>query len=191
VILETVEMNLLAALLLSHLVADFPLQTNRIYKLKNESGLGIALHAAIHVILAAFLIKQPLTVWPLLVVLGMLHFLIDLVKVRMPQKPQSIGFLIDQIAHIIVLKGLADRWANTTGSVLSLSILMPMIIYGIFIAILVFLWVLANDLAMSEISHKSYVQWTKNYLLQVSQYAGWPLVFSLVVYWYNSSSPAV
>ncbi len=184
-------MNLLAALLLGHLVADFPLQTDRIYKLKNESCLGIALHAAIHMILTAFLIKQPLTVWPLLVTLGVLHFLIDLVKVHAPQKPQAIGFVLDQVAHIVVLKGLADRWATTTDSALSSSILLPMIVYGVFLATLVFLWVLANDLSLGALGNKSYILWTKSYLLQVSQYAGWPLILSLVVYWYQSSLPAV
>ncbi len=184
-------MNLLAALLLSHLVADFPLQTNRIYKLKNESVLGIALHVAIHILLAAFLIQQPLQSWPLLISLGILHFLIDLAKVRAPQKPQAVSFVLDQLAHLIVLTGLADYWAPTVASVLPASVLLPMIIYGLGIATLVFLWVLANDLTAGTRSDKAYLQWSKNYLLQISQYAGWPLVLLLIVYWYQNAYYAV
>ncbi|MEZ4729572.1 MAG: DUF3307 domain-containing protein [Caldilineaceae bacterium] len=85
-------MDLAAALFLSHLVGDFPLQTNQIYRLKNESWVGVALHAAIHVILAALLVKQPLVVWPMLTTLGILHFLIDLIKLRMPSVNLSAFF---------------------------------------------------------------------------------------------------
>jgi uncharacterized integral membrane protein len=80
-------MNLLAALLLGHLIGDFPLQTNQIYRLKNKSWLGIVLHAVVHVVITALLICQPLSVWPLFVYLGVLHFLIDLLKLRLPINP--------------------------------------------------------------------------------------------------------
>ena len=46
-------MNLLAALLLGHLIGDFPLQTNQIYRLKSKSWLGIVLHAVVHVVITA------------------------------------------------------------------------------------------------------------------------------------------
>lgn len=179
-------MNLFAALLLSHLVADFPLQTNQIYKMKNESTLGIALHAAIHMFLAAFLIQHPLQAWPLLASLGIIHFLIDLVKVRAPQKPQAVSFVLDQIAHLLVLWGLARYWALATTSILAPSVLLPLILYGSFLALLVFLWVLAQDLSSGSLSNHAYIRWGRAYLLQISQYAGWPLVLLLIVYWYRS-----
>lgn len=181
-------MNLIAALLLSHLVADFPLQTNQIYRLKNESWLGIVLHAAIHVLVAAVLIKQPLAVWPMLVWLGVLHFFVDLVKLRAPIRSPSVGFLLDQGAHLVVLWFLARAWSTVTASVLPLSVLIPMILYGLFLATLVFSWVLANELARGAWGRRRYVQWARNHLLQLSQYAGLPLLFSLAVHWYQSSS---
>jgi len=181
-------MELTAALLLSHLVGDFPLQTNQIYRLKSQSWVGIALHVAIHIGVTALLIKQPLTVWPMLLLLGVLHFLIDLLKLRAPIKRQWLGFLLDQSAHFIVLIILSRLWSTATASVLPLYTLMPMIIYGLFLATLVFLWVVANELAASGFDHQPYIRWARMHLLQLSQYAGLPLLFSVATHWYRSSS---
>lgn len=181
-------MNLAAALLLSHLIGDFPLQTNQIYRLKSESWLGIVLHTAIHVILAALLVKQPLTVWPMFVMLGVLHFLIDFIKLRVPTQRQTLSFLLDQAAHILVIQWLAQIWSTATDSVLPLSVLTPMIIYCLFLATVVFFWVLANELATRQSRRQRSILWAKDHLLQLSQYAGLPLLFSLATHWYYSSS---
>jgi hypothetical protein len=185
---ESYKMNLAAALLLSHLVGDFPLQTNQIYRFKNKSWVGVALHAAIHVVLAALLVKQPLSVWPLLVILGVVHFIIDLIKVRIPTQRLALGFLLDQAAHIAVVLWLARIWSTATDSTLPLSILMPMIVYGFFLATLVFLWVLANELSSGDMGNQRSVLWARNHLLQLSQYAGLPLLVSLAAHWYHHSS---
>ena len=183
-------MNLTAALLLSHLVGDFPLQTNQVYRLKNKSCLGIGLHAIIHVATAALLIREPLRVWPLLALLGILHFLIDLIKLRIPTKRQSVGFLVDQIAHLVVLWFLAQAWSPNAEATLPLSVMRPMILYGFFLAVLVFLWVVANELSSSTWGNRASVQWAKAHLLQISQLAGIPLIFSLAVQWYQNTSRA-
>ena len=181
-------MELTAALLLSHLVGDFPLQTNQISRLKSQSWVGIALHVAIHIVVTALLIKQPLTVWPMLLLLGVLHFFIDLFKLRVPLKRQSLGFLLDQVAHLLVLVLLARVWSTATASVLPLYTLMPMIIYGLFLATLVFLWVVANELGASGFDHQPCIRWARVHLLQLSQYAGLPLLFSVAVHWYRNTS---
>lgn len=179
-------MNLTAALLLSHLVGDFPLQTNQVYRLKNKSWLGIVLHAVIHVATAALLVREPLRVWLLLALLGILHFLIDLIKLRIPTKHQSLGFLADQIAHLTVLWLLAQAWTMHADARLSLTVMLPLILYGFFLAVLVFLWVVANELSTSPWGKRYSIQWAKAHLLQVSQLAGLPLLFSLVLHWYQS-----
>lgn len=180
-------MDLTAALLLSHLIGDFPLQTNQIYRLKNKSWLGILLHAAVHVVTAALLVNRPLAVWPMLLWLGTLHFLIDLVKLRVPIKHQWLGFLLDQAAHLAVLGLLAQRWSTTTDSLLPMPLMLPMIGYGLFLATVVFLWVLANELSGSAWGNRSYVQWARVHLLALSQYAGLPLLIALAVHWYQQS----
>lgn len=183
-------MNLTAALLLSHLVGDFPLQTNQVYRLKNKSWLGIVLHAVIHVATAALLVREPLRVWPLLALLGVLHFLIDLIKLRIPTKRQSLGFLVDQVAHLIVLWILAQAWTLNAEARFSLPVMIPLIFYGFILATLVFLWVLANELSTSTWGNRQSIQWAKAHLLQVSQLAGIPLLFTLATQWYHSASRA-
>lgn len=183
-------MNLTAALLLSHLVGDFPLQTNQVYRLKNKSWLGIVLHAVIHVATAALLVREPLRVWPLLALLGVLHFLIDLIKLRIPTKRQSLGFLVDQVAHLLVLWLLAQAWTLNAEARLSLPVMIPLIVYGFVLATLVFLWVVANELSSSAWGNRQSIQWAKAHLLQVSQLAGIPLLFALATQWYHSASQA-
>lgn len=182
------QVNLTAALLLSHLVGDFPLQTNQVYRLKNKSWLGIGLHAIIHVATAALLVREPLRVWLLLALLGILHFLVDLIKLRIPTKHQSVGFVVDQIAHLLVLWLLAQVWDMNADARLPLTVMIPMILYGFFLAILVFLWVVANELSGSNWGDRRCVQWARTHLLQVSQLAGIPLLFSLANHWYHSTS---
>ena len=75
-------MDLLSALLLGHLIADFPLQANCIFRLKNQHWLGVLLHAAVHCVITAVLLQQPLAYWPLLASLCLVHFTIDWFKLR-------------------------------------------------------------------------------------------------------------
>lgn len=177
-------MNLIAALLLSHLIGDFPLQTNQIYRLKSKSWLGIVLHTVVHVLVTALLIRQPLTVWPLLLWLGILHFLIDLTKLRLPIKQQWLGFLLDQVAHLITLWLLAQLW-STAAARLPMTVMLPLIAYGLLLATLVFLWVLANELSTSQWGNQPYIQWAKAHLLRLSQYAGIPLLLMAAAYIYQ------
>lgn len=182
--MEVISMNLIAALLLSHLIGDFPLQTNQIYRLKSRSWLGIVLHAIVHVVVTALLIREPLTVWPMLLWLGLLHFLIDLTKLRLPIRRQWLGFLLDQAAHLITLWLLAQLW-STAAALLPLSVMLPMIVYGLFLATLVFLWVLANELSTSQWGNQPYVHWARTHLLRLSQYAGIPLLLIAATYIYQ------
>jgi len=182
--MKVIPMNLIAALLLSHLIGDFPLQTNQIYRLKNKSWLGIVLHAIVHVVVTSLLLKQPLSVWPLLLWLGLLHFLVDLTKLRLPIKRQWLGFLLDQAAHLLTLWLLAQLWSKTV-ALLPLAVMLPMIAYGLFLATLVFLWILANELLTSRWGHRPYVQWASVHLLLLSQYAGIPLLLIAATYIYQ------
>ena len=105
-------MNVLATLLFAHLIADFPLQTNWVFRFKLESWLGVMLHSAIHVVVTASLLVNWPQVWPLLIVLGLLHFICDWLKTRPFQDSGVSGFLIDQFAHITILALLAPFIPN-------------------------------------------------------------------------------
>ncbi len=175
-------MNLVAALILGHLIADFPLQTTAIYGLKLKSWKGVIIHAFIHVLITALLIDPTVTALPLLLTLGLLHFVVDYLKVRVTVSRQWSSFVIDQITHLLILFLLAHQWQAVLNSVLPFSLLLPLIIYTMFLGLLVFLWVLAGDLAEGQWGKYKWVQWARQNLLNLSQYAGMPVWVLIVQY---------
>ena len=100
--------EMLATLLLAHLLADFPLQTDWIYKFKNNHWFGVLLHAMIHVTVTGALLRDRIAAWPYLVILGGLHFACDWTKVRYFGQSSRCVFLIDQAIHVIILIGLTS-----------------------------------------------------------------------------------
>jgi hypothetical protein len=88
------------------------------------------------------------------------------------------------VAHLLTLWLLAQIWSTAT-ALLPLSMMLPMIAYGLFLATLVFLWILANELSTSQWGNGPYVQWAKAHLLRLSQYAGVPLLLAAAVYIYQ------
>jgi len=176
-------MNLAAALLLGHLIADFPLQTTWVYQYKTESWIGVLLHSAIHVIVTACLVQPLYQVIPLLVPLGILHFITDFAKVHLSTKHQAPSFIIDQLVHMIVLYLLSQVWQDTLSSTLPTMVLIPLLLYVGFLGLLVFLWVLACDLADSEWGRYPIVQWARRNLLHLTGYAGLSLFFYLAHEW--------
>lgn len=175
-------MDTFVVLLLAHLVGDFPLQTDRIFKLKLAGKRGIALHVMIHVTVLALLLRQPLRQWLLLLALGGVHFLIDWTKLRWqrPQGPEAPGFLLDQVAHMasILLLALAfpaaaarlPLWLMTTAIGLTL---VP--------AAMTFLWVWATDMVRSgKGSGDSAIVWACQKLLPLSQRVGWAILVAVM-----------
>ncbi len=183
-------MNLVAALLLGHLIADFPLQTAWIYRYKTESWLGVLLHSAIHVLVTALLIRPLTHTASLLLLLGVLHFITDCAKVHIAAKQQTPGFLIDQFVHITVLIVLAYRWQGAIVSTLPAAVLFPLILYGTFLGLMIFFWVLACDLAKGDWGRYYIVQWARIHLLALSQYAGLSLFLFLAQRWKGSVEPS-
>jgi len=142
-------MTTFLALLLAHLLADFPLQTNRIFRLKIAGNLGLVLHVLIHIVMVALLIQQPGQYLSLLIVLGLAHFATDWIKVRFPGNPQWPGFVLDQLAHLVTIVLLSLLWPGVT-AVLPLWIMLPLILLVLLPAILMLLWVWANDVQQQD-----------------------------------------
>jgi len=138
-------MQLFATLLLGHLIADFPLQTDWVVQLKKRHFTGLALHAGIHVGVTALLIRDPFYHWPILVILGLAHFATDWLKLRFTTHSQAPGFLIDQAAHLGVILLIAKRTPELA-VVLPSWVLYPAVLVGMAPAIAMFLLILANDL---------------------------------------------
>ena len=80
--------NFFATLLLAHLLADFPLQTNTIAALKSKSVHGLLMHVGVYMAATWALLGFGLTICPLIMLLGIAHFAVDWLKVRTrSQKP--------------------------------------------------------------------------------------------------------
>lgn len=169
-------MTIFLALWLAHLLADFPLQTNRIFRLKIASNAGLALHVSIHLLMTALLVRQPASYLSLFLVLGTVHFLIDWTKLRLPGDPQWPGFLLDQLAHLVSLVLLARWWSGVT-AVFSPWIMLPLILLVLLPALLMLLWVWAND-AQQDTRYQASpsVHWASRRLLTLSQQTGWAAV---------------
>lgn len=114
------------ALLLAHLIADFPLQWKWISDNKGTSGRALLCHGLVHLALA----------WPCLLLLAPVHFLsfrsqgivlaylaihlgIDKLKSwitarnRMKAPPGWTVFLLDQLLHVVCI-ALAAAWLSRT-----------------------------------------------------------------------------
>ncbi|MCX7905771.1 MAG: DUF3307 domain-containing protein [Elusimicrobiales bacterium] len=108
-------MDIFWRLVLSHLVADFTLQTNWINKIKMEKLLGVFVHVFIHLIVTyTLLFPYLLNVWfglgkiqlkgyLVIFMICILHFLVDQIKIYFIKnniyRDNTISFLIDQIFH--------------------------------------------------------------------------------------------
>ena len=173
-------MTTLATFLLAHLIGDFPLQTNRIFKLKNEGNLGIALHVAIHVIITAIFIQNPLQHWHVLAILGIVHFATDWAKLRIPMRRQAPGFVLDQAAHVLTIVALVTLFPNIPTSLPDWA-LYPALLLAIIPAMMTFGWVWANDISCQSVQTNSgRVQWARRSLLPMSQRMG-RIIFIMVL----------
>lgn len=162
-------MMTITTLLLAHLVADFPLQTNSIVKMKNNGFKGLGLHVLIHVLVLALLIKNPLHYWPMLLILATAHFITDWAKVHMHHKLQTPGFIADQIIHILTLVILASIMPEVQ-STLPEWFLFPAIILALIPAFLTLFWVIAGDFLRKE-SYTKYpkLHWASTHLHPISR----------------------
>jgi len=94
------------ALLLAHLLGDFPCQPYPLIRWKLASLRGLLVHVAIQTALALPVMIWAIPRWPLwLGVLSVSHFLIDWAKVRWTRGGwiELGAFFLDQSAHISVL----------------------------------------------------------------------------------------
>lgn len=104
-------MHFFLCLLLGHLLGDFPLQTDAVYRLKAANTVGIILHAGV-VTVVTILLVIPYG-WKAVagvVVLGVLHGVVDRVKMywqdRAPRRAHTL-FWVDQGVHVALLLLLA------------------------------------------------------------------------------------
>lgn len=168
-------------LLLGHLLGDFPLQTNKIFKLKTQGNFGLAIHVAIHILVTALLIQQPWHYWPILLILGTAHFITDWLKLNLPGKNQAAGFVWDQLIHYLTVL-LIGAWAPPLPAVLPLWLMIPAIGLAFIPAIMTFFWVWANQHQQAERENElTYITWASQSLLPLSQCIGILIVVAIFI----------
>lgn len=177
----TILMDLYAALLLAHLIADFPLQTSTIYALKVKSWKGVVIHVTVHVAVTLLLVDPLQSALPLVAILAVAHFVTDQLKVHWPVEHQWPGFLLDQVAHILVLIFLGFIGQGVVSSVLPMALVWPLLVYTGFLALLIFFWTLATDLYKLHHMQHPLIEWAHHNLLILSSYGG---VFLFAALWH-------
>ena len=97
---------LLLKLLFAHLIGDFFLQPKKWAKEKERGRLKspkLYLHVLIHIALL-FLFVWDLSKWPLILIIGATHLIIDALKLSFQhKKTKRLWFFIDQFLHIAII----------------------------------------------------------------------------------------
>lgn len=127
----------LLKLLLAHILGDFFFQPDAWVKEKEQKKLKspkLYAHVAIHVLLI-FVVFFSFKIWLAAIVIGVLHFIIDAIKlIYQRPKTKQIWFFIDQLLHVSVI---VIYVASTTNFHIDVAILQqPKILVFVFSALL-------------------------------------------------------
>ena len=112
-------MHLFYRLLLAHVIADFPLQTNQIFKVKTNTEWGVLLHTLIVLIfsiLFAFPYLEDPKVRIILLVIFLSHTVIDKLKLEYSKKINKAStriLLLDQALHITIIALLTFNFTES------------------------------------------------------------------------------
>ena len=109
------------AMFLAHLVGDYILQWNSLAAWKSRELKGVMVHClVVFVITWLFILPFNPNWWPWVIFIGVAHFLIDAVQLRIKLPvPELARFTLDQMAHIVVI-----TIALAAGGYLDVSVLL-------------------------------------------------------------------
>jgi hypothetical protein len=107
-------MNNVWLLLLVHIIADFPLQTDYVFQLKQNKKWGVLLHGLIHFALSAIIFFpywKNISLWLGLLSITVSHILVDKYKLKLGYSRSVMSFFLfglDQFIHILILVFVAN-----------------------------------------------------------------------------------
>ncbi|MCB0688625.1 MAG: DUF3307 domain-containing protein, partial [Saprospiraceae bacterium] len=100
-------MMLLIKLLLAHFLGDFLFQSEKSVRNKEEKRIRsphLYIHMVIHAILLIILLGSSTSFWPILGIIIISHYLIDLGKLYFQdQKNKRKAFFVDQFLHLVII----------------------------------------------------------------------------------------
>lgn len=177
-------MHLLTTLLLAHLFADFPLQTNGLAKLKKSSLTGVFIHVMIYMVVTALLLQDPFHYWPLVLGLTAAHFIIDAGKTICKLKSEVYCFILDQGLHFATVAFAAylahQYWSPAPVGILPNTFLLSAFLCAFGLAIMVLCWIWTNGLSEEEVNRHIFLRWVKERMLILEQRVG--LVLLILVF---------
>ena len=182
----------LAILLLTHVIGDYALQTDSIYKLKTSGGLfGLAVHVAIHVLITGLLLQLGFVQnWFLLLLLFVLHFLVDLIKLNFNTRYQFLAYVADQVVHIVCI--LILFWLfPTTKTLLPQDWLIPFLIYSLipFATMTIWVWYSEKQRKLRPDDETILYQGLLGSMKQVSQITAIPLIVGVALWFQFQGVP--
>jgi hypothetical protein len=102
-------MSIFARLVFAHLIADFPLQTDFIWRIRKKSFWGNFLHGLIFILITPLFCWDVFEkIWVYVIILGFSHILIDYLKINYFSKngenrDNIWTFFIDQFLHLLFI----------------------------------------------------------------------------------------
>ncbi len=182
-------MNLLFYFLLIHFLADYPLQSNALIKLKVKSYLGVFLHCCIHLallILILFPFLHLQNVWIGIGVIFITHNIIDFIKIKLDKKYPNrrlIHYAIDQITHlaiisfiaIIYLKNISPRF---TGGFMDFYLDQSVVLYALILVLVTYFYDVTRYFICSR---KKKIKYKRDYMMMLRNVFIVSIAFA--VYW--------
>jgi hypothetical protein len=139
-------------LILSHFIADFPLQPG--WLVRNKTKLwGLALHVSIHLAVMLILIGESRWVlaWPYLAAIAVTHFFIDAGKNLVWRwRPQWVAgpYLVDQFLHLLTI-ALVATWITRSLPASQLPAGSPWVVYAIGFLLATYVWYITEFVIFS------------------------------------------
>ncbi|MTH14056.1 DUF3307 domain-containing protein [Flavobacterium sp. LC2016-01] len=145
-------MILFVKLLLAHLLGDFIWQPNSWVadkEIKKHKSIYLYVHVVLHGVLATILAGE-ISFIPYVIFIAITHGIIDLIKLNFQKKKtKRTWFVVDQIAHILVLiavvllyqnKNIIPFWQDNTFWILLTGFLLVTKPVSIFIKTIISIW---------------------------------------------------
>jgi hypothetical protein len=133
---------------LADLIADYPLQTDRLVVAKKRLP-GLTFHVAIHCTVMTLLFLPVISIaWPYILAVAVFHFAIDAFKNLLGRyRPQWVisSYLLDQLLHIISLV-LVSIWMARTTDLPIWHVTTPWIAYVIGLLLATYVWFVTERL---------------------------------------------
>jgi hypothetical protein len=148
------------SLLLSHLLGDFVLQSDRLVEAKHRLP-GLLVHGAIHLTVSVLLLlPRRLEVWAALVVLTGLHLGVDSLKIsreRPQQRSTPSLFLLDQAAHFVLIGGVA-AWVAAHYPSIKPWLGLPILIPAVGLTLVSFVWWISEQIFVEGRGDEAYAR---------------------------------